>query len=626
MQGNRARYESSQSKLLFMGKLCLADKGKGHDTMKRLKQMILRMEANTKTYKEMYEGRVTVQPYMRDWTVDTYEDMDNTYYREDIGYRIEKTHKLAQDKPTITISIPVRHLGITETSVAGADYCLRAFLPYIDELNEPLYNRNRPDSEKGKYYCYRPGGEVLARNSVYFKVCTKKDYTIGSGGTVYLIPPEEVGEPELCLCLMMQVQLPERNLRKTLRMLTQDLPDAVDRYITEFKQHEYTDALELAKLQKEIRRWLKKSPYCAFLANGSILPREGGCDLPMQGAVPFQAVPEDEVEVCGVRGMGIKKGVTVITGGGYSGKSTLLEAVSAGIYDHAWGDGRELCITDATAMGIVAEDGRSVKNVNIAPFIKWIPGQDTTHFSTERASGSTSQAANIMEAVSMGSKLLLIDEDRSATNFMIRDSRMRELVKKEPITPFTERVRELYETEGVSTVLVIGGSGEYLSVADRVYLMEDYLIHNVTEGAKRLGEPAQNPQQETPADWKQNRILRKEGFSSFVPETGMERLAVTDVGIIYVGEEAIDLRMLSGLITQAQRNAVGFLIRYLEVSLNDAKFDVGTKLEALYRRMETEGFDCIFSNYFTDCERFMDLPRKEDVLAAVNRMRKVVFL
>ena len=226
----------------------------------------------------------------------------------------------------------------------------------------------------------------------------------------------------------------------------------------------------------------------------------------------------------------------------------------------------------------------------------------------------------------MGSKLLLIDEDRSATNFMIRDSRMRELVKKEPITPFTERVRELYETEGVSTVLVIGGSGEYLSVADRVYLMEDYLIHNVTEGAKQLGEPAQNPQQEAPADWKQNRILRKEGFTSFVPETGMERLAVTDVGIIYVGEEAVDLRMLSGLITQAQRNAVGFLIRYLEVSLNDAKFDVGTKLEALYRRMETEGFDCIFSNYFTDCERFMDLPRKEDVLAAVNRMRKVVFL
>ncbi len=591
--------------------------------MKRLKQMILSMEANTKTYKEMYEGRMLVKPYNN---IMPYEDFDSTYYRDDIGYRFERTHKLAQDKPTITISIPVKYLGITETSVAGADYCLRAFLTCIDELNEPLYNRNRPDSEKGKYYCYRPGGEVLARNSVYFKVLPKQDYTVGSGGAVYLIPPEEVGPPELCLCLMVQVQLPERNLKKTLRMLTQDLPDTVDRYIAEFKLHEYTDALELERLQKDIRKWLRKSPYCAFLANGSILPREGGNDLPMKNAVPFMAIPEEEIEVCGVKGMGIKRGVTVITGGGYSGKSTLLEAISAGIYNHAWGDGRELCITDTTAMGIVAEDGRSVKNVNITSFIKWIPGQDTAHFSTERASGSTSQAANIMEAVSMGSKLLLIDEDRSATNFMIRDARMRELVKKEPITPFTERVRELCETEGVSTVLVIGGSGEYLSVADKVYLMEDYRIHDVTEGAKRLGETIEKSQPETLADWTQSRILSSEGFTSFVPETGMERLAITDVGIIYVGEEAIDLRMLSGIITQAQRNAVGFLIRYLEVSLNESKFDVGEKLEALYRRMETEGFDCIFSNYFTECERFMDLPRKEDVLAAVNRMRKVRFL
>lgn len=582
------------------------------------------MEVNTKTYKEMYEGRMFVQSYQG--TMKPYEDMDSTYYREDIGYRIERTHKLAQDKPTITISIPVKHLGITETSVTGADYCLRAFLPYVDELNEPLYNRNRPDSEKGKYYCYRPGGEVLARNAVYFRKCPKKDYTVGNGDTVYLVPPEQVGPPELCLCLMVQVQLPEKKIRKTLRMLTQDLPDTVERYVAEFQLHEYTDAIELEKLQKDIRKWLRKSPYCAFLANGSILPREGGCDLPMQNAVPFEAVPEEEIEVCGVKGMGIKKGVTVITGGGYSGKSTLLEAISAGIYDHTRGDGRELCITDVSAMGIVAEDGRSVKNVNIAPFIKWIPGQDTAHFSTERASGSTSQAANIMEAVNMGSKLLLIDEDRSATNFMIRDARMRELVKKEPITPFTERVRELCETEGVSTVLVIGGSGEYLSVADRVYLMEDYRIHNVTEDAQKLGETIEKQQPETPADWKQNRILCGEGFTSFVPETGMERLAVTEVGIIYVGEEAIDLRMLSGLITQAQRNAVGFLIRYLEVSLIETKFDVGTKLDVLYRKMETEGLDSIFSNHFTDCERFMDLPRKEDVLAAVNRMRKVRFL
>jgi len=156
--------------------------------------------------------------------------------------------------------------------------------------------------------------------------------------------------------------------------------------------------------------------------------------------------------------------------------------------------------------------------------------------------------------------------------------------------------------------------------------MEDYLIHGVTEAAKRLGETIDMSQPEAQAEWKQSRMLSAAGFTSFVAETGTERLEVTDMGIVYLGEEAIDLRMLSGLITQAQRNALGFLIRYLAVSANENKMDVSKKLDALYGRMEEEGFDCIFSNFFTACERFMDLPRKEDVLAAVNRMRKVRFL
>ena len=594
--------------------------------MKRLKHKILSMEANTQTYSAMYEGSMFVHPY----TVNElpWEEHDSTYYRKDIGYHIERTHKLALDKPTITVSIPVRLLGLTETNTAGADFCLRTFLPYIDELNEPLYNRNRPDKEKGKYYCYSPGGEVLKRNSSYFKVCYKKDYTVGSGNVVYQIRPEEAGEPELCLCLMLQVQLPEKRLKKTLRMLTQDLPDAVDRYIMEFKKQEYQEAVELSKLQSEIRAWLKNSDYCSFLANGSVLPREGGSDLPMQGALPFMSTPEDEIEIFGVRGMGIKRGVTVITGGGYSGKSTLLEAISAGVYDHVRGDGRELCITDSSAMGISAEDGRSIKNVNISPFIKWIPEKDTKHFSTMRASGSTSQAANIMEAVNYGSKLLLVDEDRSATNIMIRDSLMRKLVKKEPITPFTERVKELYHRKGVSSILVIGGSGEYLSVADKVYLMEDYRICEVTEEAKNLGATLGQKEKEElkEAGWELERILSMDGFSSFAPELGMERLEVTDMGIIYLGEEALDLRLLSGLITQAQRNMTGFLIRYMEASLNEHVLYPEKRLEELYQKIEDEGLDSIFSNYFTKCERFLDLPRKEDVLAAINRMRKVTFL
>lgn len=254
----------------------------------------------------------------------------------------------------------------------------------------------------------------------------------------------------------------------------------------DFNTDKLKEALALASKQEDIREWLKNSNYCTFIANGSILPRLNGTDLPMMNAIPFQAPPEDEMEICGIKGMGIKRGITVITGGGYSGKSTLLDAISVGVYNHILGDGRELCITDDTAMTISAEDGRSVKKVNISPFIKWLPQGDTMDFSTNHASGSTSQAANIMEAIDYGSKLLLIDEDKSATNFMIRDKMMKELIAKEPITPFTERIREIYSNCGVSTILVIGGSGEYLAVADRVYMMEDFRITNISDKSELI--------------------------------------------------------------------------------------------------------------------------------------------
>ena len=380
--------------------------------------------------------------------------------------------------------------------------------------------------------------------------------------------------PKMCLCIRMQVQLPKRKIRKTIQMLCHDLPEAVDKFIAEFDCVKLNKALELAEKQTAIRKWLKGSDYCAFIANGSILPRSKGTDMPLEGAVPFQSMSEDEIEICGVRGMGIKKGVTVITGGGYSGKSTLLDAISAGIYDHVLGDGRELCITDESAVTISAEDGRSVKSVNISPFIKWLPSGDTADFSTEHASGSTSQAANIMEAVDAGAKLLLIDEDRSATNFMIRDIMMKELIKKEPITPFTDRVNELHGTQGVSTILVIGGSGEYLSIADNIYLMEDYLIQNVTEKARALSNSCteENRGHMPPADWTQNRTLFSDGFTSYPAGSGSERLEVSEMGFILIGDERIDVRGLHNIVSERQLDALGFMLRHLEISNKDHMF------------------------------------------------------
>ena len=594
--------------------------------MKRLKNKILSMEPNTTTYKAMYEGSMTIIDPAS--TMPPYVDYSSTYYNENIGFDISTTHKLAQDKPTVVISIPCATLGIDipdkSTESVEADFCLRAFKKYIDELNEELYNRSRPDNENGKYYLCAPGGEIIKRNTAYFALCPQKDYTNGSGSTVYLLSDGISRPPLMCLCIRIQVQFPLKKLRKTFQMMCRDLPDAVDRFVLDFDIEGLKKATELAKKQSSIREWLKDSDYCAFVANGSILPRTKGTDLPMLDAIPFRSTPDDEIEIFGVRGMGIKKGVTVITGGGYSGKSTLLDAISAGIYDHAIGDGRELCITDASAVTISAEDGRSVKHVNISPFIKWLPGGDTSDFSTDHASGSTSQAANIMEAVDSDAKLLLIDEDRRATNFMIRDRMMKELIEKEPITPFTDRVNELYKTHSVSTILVIGGSGEYLSVADKIYMMEDYLIHDVTDKSKNICS-SYNVTSVFPssANWEQYRTLYSDRFSSYPEGSGTEKLEVSDMGFVIIGDEKIDVRGLHDIVSPRQLDTLGFMLRYLEVSNNDRKIDIERKINDLYARIDEEGIDFLYSSFFTTCERFLDFPRKQELMALVNRMRKI---
>ncbi len=600
--------------------------------MKRLKTIMTSMNANTTTYWEMYDGAMIVSVPANPW-IQPYVDHDATYYHnDDIGFEISETHKLAKDKPTVLITIPCSVLGIDEPKKeheeAVADFCLRRFTKYIDEINALIYNRSRPANENGKYYICTPGGEIVKRNSAFFAIRHQKGYRNGSGIKVFLLDDGVERLPRMNLCIMIQVQLPRGHLKKATTMLCRDLPYAVDHFIMEFDHAAFAEATALADRQSAIRAWLKGSEYCAFVANGSILPRakaekgQSRADLPLSSAVPFKSTPEDEIEVCGVRGMGIKKGVTVITGGGYSGKSTLLDAISAGIYNHILGDGREMCITDESAMTISAEDGRSVKHVNISPFIKWLPGGDTADFSTDHASGSTSQAANIMEAVDSGAHLLLIDEDRSATNFMIRDAKMKSLIKKEPITPFTDRVSELHSRLGVSTILVIGGSGEYLAVADKIYMMEDYKINDVSGCAKEISSDV-NVTLPDPADWNQSRTLYSGGFTSYPEGVGTEKLEVLDTGFILIGDEKIDVCGLHDIITPGQLYSLGFMLRYLEAANRDSRIDIDGIIDELYAKIDGEGADIVFSSFFTTCERFLDVPRKQELKAVINRMRMI---
>lgn len=241
--------------------------------------------------------------------------------------------------------------------------------------------------------------------------------------------------------------------------------------------------------QHHLRQQLSDHNLIAFVANGSILPRSSGASAtPMvnSSVVPFQSPPELSVTMAqldgvAVSGMGIPKGVTLLTGGGFHGKSTLLEALELGVYDHIPNDGRERIVTDPSAVKIRAEDGRPVSGADISPFISSLPGgKDPKSFSTDDASGSTSMAANIQEALEIGSKSLLIDEDSSATNLLVRDARMQALIQNEPITPLVSKVRALYKQHGVSTIMVVGGLGDWLSVADNVIAMDYYVPRLIT--------------------------------------------------------------------------------------------------------------------------------------------------
>ncbi|HHX71331.1 MAG TPA: hypothetical protein GX701_00185, partial [Clostridiales bacterium] len=248
-------------------------------------------------------------------------------------------------------------------------------------------------------------------------------------------------------------------------------------------------------------------------------------------------------------------------------------------------------------------------------------------FTTSHASGSTSQAANIMEAVEAGSRLLLIDEDKTATNFMIRDKSMRDLVQKEPICPFTDRANELFSEAGVSTILVIGGSGEYLTVANQIYLMDDFRMQDTTQQARQVCarhgiKPNQHPEK---AHWENRRKLAGQNFTSYPENSGTERLKVTEQGFLLFGSEQVDLRGLANIATTAQQTALAFILRHWAITNNQAVIDPYKALDELYSLMIKKGIDMVYSSFFTECDRFLDLPRKMEVLFALFRMRWVRF-
>ncbi|MFN2556194.1 MAG: P-loop domain-containing protein [Nitriliruptorales bacterium] len=370
-----------------------------------------------------------------------------------------------------------------------------------------------------------------------------------------------------------------------------------------------------------LREALSDLDLVAFDADGAVLPRRSGVDdRPLQESVPFVSPPSlrSEVDLPNrgrVRGMGIPEGVTLIVGGGFHGKSTLLRALERGVYDHVPGDGRELVVACADATKIRAEDGRRVERVDVSPFVGTLPtGSDTSDFSTDNASGSTSQAASIVEALEAGARLLLVDEDTAATNLMIRDLRMQELVAKdrEPLTPFVDLVRPLHREHGVSSVMVVGGSGDYFDVADRVLLMDAFRPREVTDEARRIA--ARWPGRRAEAASFAKVRHRVPDPASIDPRRG-GRIKTRARGTVEVqfGRETIDLSAVAQIVDPSQTVGVALALT------RDGERTPAQALELLYARIAREGIDVLRRDYPGD----LALPRALEIAAALNRLRSL---
>ncbi len=385
--------------------------------------------------------------------------------------------------------------------------------------------------------------------------------------------------------------------------------------------------IDLAEDQHYIREMLPKMGLCAFVADGSILPRESGISpRPMKGGIKFCSPEELKVTMelphrGKITGMGIRKGITLIVGGGYHGKSTLLKALELGVYDHIAGDGREYVITDSTAMKIRAEDGRSIKKTDISMFINDLPnGKDTVKFCTEDASGSTSQAANVVEGIEAGTSLLLIDEDTSATNFMIRDELMQRVIHRdmEPITPFIERIRELYDNYGISTVIVAGSSGAYFHIADTIIQMDRYVPKDITEYAKKEAEryPMLSVPEQSAAkpDFKR---CPKPG-AAFRGDGRIKMKTLSKEGVM-INKETIDLRYVEQITDSEQVTALGYCVRYAQRHILDGRKDLRQVVEELERVMEKGSLATLCeSSSSVSC---MAMPRRQEIFACFNRYR-----
>lgn len=560
------------------------------DTMKKLKDSLKKLDGKS------YRALKSIQG--------TYEGETFTLFLDYVqGDPFAAPSRLRIFFPTNQLDIDRTHYNTEARLVALKHFFANECVKHIFKTKNSVHGTGK----SGMVFIDNPGQQVIDRTAV----------KINDAGIEFRL----------------SVGLPAQGRRilghQAATLVTEVVPDIAKKVINQYDRNRLKEALLLADDQEEIRHQLKERNLIAFVANKSILPRESGIsDKPLQNAISFQSPDKYQIAIDlpsgkTVEGMGLKKGISLIIGGGYHGKSTLLQAIERGVYNHQLADGREYVITDDTAMKIRSEDGRSVSHVNISPFINDLPfGKKTTEFSSQDASGSTSQAANIVEALEMDAKTLLIDEDTSATNFMIRDGRMQQLVKKnkEPITPFIDRVRDLYDTHNVSTILVLGGSGDYFDVADHIIMMDEYVPVDKTAEAKSLAQNMKTTrtlEDSRPFEIQQPRSLRRKEILQLFDQK--EKVDSKGLHSIRIGKSNLSLNNVEQLVDASQTQAIALMIKRI-VKNSDAPKEMKQAIAEIYTDIDKKGLDQL-SPFTNQHPGDFALPRPLEVAAAFNRIR-----
>ncbi len=543
-----------------------------------------------------------------------YKDIRGSYAFDDFTLFIDHVQgdpfaapsRLRARAPMTVAAFPPETYANRSQLIALRDFLTRAFAGACRDFS----SRNRGSGKSGLIAMDMPGQQILERSAIVVNVdFVEARFVMG---------------------------LPARGRRvlgrQAAEMLLHDIPKIAEAALKyhNLNHRQLAAHLNAAEDADTLRNKLSTLGLVAFVADGSHLPRRSGVDdrpLRGEGVVPFRSPNSLRVEIdlphAGrVAGMGIPAGVTLIVGGGYHGKSTLLSALELGVYNHIPGDGRELVVSEPTAVKIRAEDGRRVEGVDIRPFISNLPnGGNAAAFRTDNASGSTSQAANIIEALEVGANLLLLDEDTCATNLMIRDARMQALVEKsgEPITPFIDRVRQLASKHGVSSILVLGGSGDYFDVADTVIRMDAYLPRDVTAQAKAVA--AQYPtgrQIEAAGAWPVP-ASRIPLANSLDPRKGKRAVNIKGRALraVLFGVEEIDMSAVAQLVDEGQVRAIGQALNLAREQFMNNSRTVAQVVEAVMEQVAHHGLDALDRREIGDYAAF----RPYELAAALNRLR-----